>query len=715
MSREIKGRPAGQTPSSAGHAGRPHPTYPGYPVPLGVHLHDDGAQFTLFSRRATAVSLLLFGSPEDLDPYQTIELDPVFNRTGDIWHVWVEGISAGQSYAYRVDGPYEPNEGHRFNKNRLLVDPYATALSTRPRWDFLRAKGYDPDSPLQDLSFAKEDNADSVPRCIVTGNRFDWRGDRPPKIPWSETIIYETHVRGLTIHPSSGVDSPGTFSGIIGKIPYLKSLGVTAVEFLPIQEFNEDEPTTLNPVTGERVRNYWGYSTVAFFAPKSGYGRNGQEGSQVAEFKRMVKELHEAGIEVILDVVFNHTAEGNETGPTLSFRSLDNTVYYMLDKDRRRYQNMSGCGNTVNCNHPVVRQFIVDCLTYWVVKMHVDGFRFDLASIMGRDEDGEIMRNPPLLAEIAENPLLRDAKLIAEAWDAAGAYQVGSFPGHRWSEWNGNYRDDVRKFWRGDPGMVGVLASRISGSADIYQKAGKEPVNSINFITCHDGFTLNDLVSYDKKHNEENGEGNRDGTDQNHSFNFGAEGPTRDTGIERARVRQIKNFIATLFLSRGVPLFLGGDEFRRTQRGNNNAFCQDNETSWYDWNLLGENEEVLRFTREMIAFRKRNNVLREVRFYTDADIAWFSPEGHVPDWHGEGSSLACMVHGEPRLYLMFHASESPMRFILPPAPGEGRWRVAVDTSRSTPDDICATGQEQAVIDPVSYTLPGRSMAVLLAR
>lgn len=715
MDREIKRRPVGRSPAPADHTKRAHPTYPGYPVPLGVHLHDDGAQFTLFSRRATGVSLLLFASPEDPAPYQTIELDPVFNRTGDIWHVWVEGVSAGQSYAYRVDGPYEPREGHRFNKHRLLVDPYAAAVSTRPRWDFLRAKGYDPRSPLQDLSFSEEDNADSVPRCIVTGNRFDWHEDRPVRTAWSETIIYETHVRGLTVHPSSGVDSPGTFSGIIDKIPYLTSLGITAVELLPIQEFNEDEPTTLNPVTGERLRNYWGYSTLAFFAPKSSYGKNGQEGSQVAEFKRMVKELHKAGIEVILDVVFNHTAEGNETGPTISFRSLDNTVYYMLDKDRRRYQNMSGCGNTVNCNHPVVRQFIIDCLTYWVVKMHVDGFRFDLASIMGRDEDGEIMRNPPLLAEIAENPLLRDAKLIAEAWDAAGAYQVGSFPGHRWSEWNGKYRDDIRMFWRGDPGMVGVLASRISGSADIYQKAGKEPVNSINFITCHDGFTLNDLVSYNEKHNEENGEGNRDGTDQNYSLNFGVEGPAGDPGIERARVRQIKNFIATLFVSRGVPLFLGGDEFRRTQKGNNNAFCQDNETSWYDWSLLKENEEIFRFTREMIAFRKENSVLREVRFYTDADIVWFSPEGHGPDWGGAGSSLACMIHGEPALYLMFHASESPVRFILPAAPGGRKWHTAIDTSRPAPDDICPAGQEKVIVDPASYTLPGRSMAALLAR
>jgi isoamylase len=705
----------GEAGTAKKHGRRGHATYPGYPIPLGVHLHDDGAQFALFSRNATAVSLLLFDSPEHPSPYQTIDLDPSYNKTGDIWHVWVEGVSAGLCYAYRVDGPYRPLEGHRFNKHRLLVDPYVTALSSRPHWDFLEAKGYDPGSPEEDLSFSTRNNATSVPRCVVTGNRFDWHEDRPPKIPWSETIIYETHVRGLTIHPTSGVDRPGTFNGIVEKIPYFKSLGITAVELLPIQEFNEREITTVNPLTGAPLVNYWGYSTVSFFAPKAAYGINGSEGSQVAEFKHMVKELHKAGIEIILDVVFNHTAEGNETGPTLSFRSLDNAIYYMLDKDRRHYYNFSGCGNTVNCNHPIVRQFIIDCLTYWVVKMHVDGFRFDLASIMGRDEDGEIMRNPPLLAEIAENPLLRDAKLIAEAWDAAGAYQVGSFPGHRWSEWNGKFRDDIRLFWRGDPGMVGLLASRISGSADIYQRAGKEPVNSINFVTCHDGFTLNDLVSYNKKRNEANGEENRDGTDQNHSFNHGVEGPTKDPDVERTRVRQIKNFIATLFVSRGVPLFLGGDEFRRTQGGNNNAFCQDNETSWYNWELLKKNRDIFRFTREMISLRKRNAVLRDVRFYTESDISWFSPGGGTPDWDRSGRSLACLIHGEKELFLMFHAGESVCRFVLPSLAQNKKWHAVVDTSRPTPDDIFADGTEKPIEHQASYTLAGRSMVVLMAR
>ncbi len=692
-----------------------HRIFPGYPFPLGAHLHDDGVQFAIFSRNATGVTLLLFATPGDPEPYQVIELDPAYHRTGDIWHVWVEGVGPGECYAYRVDGPYSPSEGLRFNKHKVLVDPYVTALTEEPRWDFLKAKGYDIDSSFGALSFSTIDNSDAAPRGLIMGNRFDWGEDLPPKIPWSETIIYETHVRGFTIHPSSGVPHPGVFRGLTEKIPYLKELGVTAVEFLPIQEFNEHEIATHNPLTGQPLTNYWGYSTVAFFAPKAGYAGEGPAGSQITAFKYMVSELHKAGIEVILDIVFNHTAEGDEHGPTISFRGLDNPIYYMLKKDKRFYRNYSGCGNTVNCNHPVVRQFIIDCLTYWVVKMHVDGFRFDLASVMGRDEDGEIMKNPPLLAEIAENPILRDVKLIAEAWDAAGAYQVGSFPGHRWSEWNGRYRDDVRRFWRGDPGMIGLLACRISGSADIYQKAGKEPLNSINFITCHDGFTLNDLVSYNRKHNEANGEGNRDGAVENYSYNHGVEGPSEDPDIEKVRVRQIKNMIATLFVSRGVPLFLGGDEFRRSQGGNNNAFCQDNETSWYNWNLLQKNQEIFRFTREMIAFRKRHRVLREVKFYTDEDVAWLSPEAQTPDWHGQTRSLGCRIHGERELYLMFHADPTERRFAVPRLTEGKTWCCAVDTSRPMPYDICPAGTEKPLIDGQSYVVSPRSMVILVAK
>ncbi len=700
--------------SSAKRRTRPHRTYPGYPLPLGVNLHDDGAQFAIFGLGATAVSLLLFEDPHDGAPYQTIALDPAYNRTGDIWHVWVEGVTAGQYYNYRVDGPYSPREGLRFNKHKLLLDPYAASLSSQPAWDFLKAKGYAVSSGFGDLSLSAIDNADAVPRCIVTGNRFEWEDDAPPKTSWSETIIYETHVKGLTVHPSSGAAAPGTFRGVIEKIPYFKELGITAVEFLPIQDFNERETEKLNTLTGQPLTNYWGYSTVAFFAPKSAYAASG-EGGQVREFKQMVKELHRAGIEVILDIVFNHTAEGDERGPTLSFRGLDNRTYYMLEDDRRHYRNYSGCGNTVNCNHPVVRQFIIDCLAYWVIKMHVDGFRFDSASVMGRGEDGTMMNNPPLLVEIAENPILRETKLVAEAWDAAGAYQVGSFSGHRWSEWNGKYRDDIRMFWRGDPGMVGALASRISGSADIYQKAGKEPVNSINFVTCHDGFTLNDLVSYNEKHNEGNGENNRDGTDWNCSYNYGVEGPTDDPEIESIRVRQIKNFIATLFVSRGVPLFLGGDEFRRTQKGNNNAYCQDNEISWYDWNSLGKNREIFRFAKGMIAFRKRNRVLRDVKFYTDADISWHAPDGGPQTWTYEMRSLGAMIRGEEPLYLMFHPGFAEESFVLPPAPVGKKWRSAVDTAVVPPGDIRLPGEEEFLPRQDAFIMKMRSMAILVAR
>ncbi len=688
---------------------------PGYPLPLGAHLHNEGAQFNLFSRNASRVALLLFDHAEDPAPSATIELDPSRFRTGDIWHVWVEGIKAGQYYAYRVRGPYQPRQGHRFNRHKLILDPYAKSLSRRPLWDFNRAKGYDPLSFMEDLSLSDKDNTDAVPRCVIISDTFDWQGDTPLRRPLSETIIYETHVRGLTIHASSGATHPGTFRGVLEKIPYLKDLGVTAFELLPIQEFNENETDTANPFTGEPLKNYWGYSTVAFFAPKDRYAASKVDGAQVTEFKEMVRGLHKAGIEVILDVVFNHTAEGNERGPTISFRGLDNTIYYMLDGNKRFYKNYTGCGNTLNCSHPVVREFIIDCLVYWVLEMHVDGFRFDLASVMGRDQEGYIMKNPPLLEEIAEHPILRHTKLIAEAWDVAGAYQVGSFPGRLWSEWNGRFRDDVRRFWRGDPGMIGDFASRICGSADIYQRSGKEPVNSINFVTCHDGFTLNDLVSYNRKHNEANGQNGSDGAEADYSYNHGVEGPTHDPDIERVRLRQIKNMIATLFISRGVPLFLGGDEFRRSQQGNNNAFCQDNEVSWYNWELLKKNKDVFRFTSEIIRFRNRHAALREVKFYTDRDIAWHNWDGGDPDWGPENRSLACTIFDDEDLYLMFHADFMDRRFKVPPARNGKPWHVAVDTSKRSPHDVTLPGEEKALKPRDRCLLTARSLVILVAR
>jgi isoamylase len=466
---------------------------PGSPLPLGTQEWGRGVNFSIFSRYASRVRLELFDHPEDAAPARVIDLDSARNRTGDVWHVWVKGIGPGQIYAYRVDGPYKPAEGHRFNFNRLLLDPFATAISRLPPWDFASACGYDPSAPEQDLSFSKLDNSKSMPKCVFVNEPFDWAGDQPPRHPWSKTVIYEAHVRGFTIHPKSGVDHPGTYRGLMEKIPYLKALGVTAVELMPVQEFNETSVTRSNPQTRQPLRNYWGYDPVAFFAPKASYSSSGGLGQQKLEFKEMVRAFHNAGVEVILDVVFNHTAEGDELGPTLCFRGMDNAIFYTLAGDKRYYKNYTGTGNTINANHPVVRDHILAALRYWMVEMHVDGFRFDLASVLGRDGAGKLLANAPLLERIAEDPILRDVKIIAEAWDAAGAYQVGSFSERRWAEWNGRYRDDVRRFWRGDDGMLGLFASRICGSADIYSKSGKGPEGSINFVTCHDGFTLNDL------------------------------------------------------------------------------------------------------------------------------------------------------------------------------------------------------------------------------
>ena len=646
----------------------------GAPLPLGAHQQGTGTNFAIFSRHATAVTLLLFHDAQDAVPESRLDLDPQRNRTGDIWHLWVNGIESGSLYAWQVDGPNAPEQGDRFDPHKQLLDPYALALAGTDHWDFAGASHVD------------DTNSDGTtnPKCLVTDRYFDWADDQPLRQPWSRTIIYETHVRGLTIHPSSAVTHPGTYLGVIEKIPYLQDLGITAIELLPVQEFNQNELTRHNPRTGELLRNYWGYDTVAFFAPKESYASTKQAGTQVREFKTMVRALHQAGIEVILDIVFNHSAEGNHTGPTLNFRGLDNRIYYLLESDRRFYKNYSGTGNTLNCNHPVVRDYILDCLRHWVIDMHVDGFRFDLAAIMERSEDGSLLANPPLLERIAEDPILRDVKLIAEAWDAAGVYQVGRFPGQRWSEWNGRYRDDVRRFWQGEPGMIGALASRLCGSADLYQQTGKEPLNSINFITCHDGFTLNDLVSYAHKHNESNGEENHDGSNDNYSANYGIEGPGDDPVIDTLRQRQIRNMLATLLLSRGVPMLLGGDEFRRSQQGNNNAYCQDNEISWYDWRQLAQEQATYTFTQNMIHLRQRFSLLSEERFYTGEDVSWFNSEGASPQWEGNSRSLGCHLHpkGFPdELCLLFNAEETAVDFYLPrPERNTAVWRCEVDTS-----------------------------------
>lgn len=690
----------------------------GNPLPIGgAHRQGDGVNFVLFSRHATRVCLELYQNADDPSPSRVIDFDPVRHRTGDVWHVWVGGILAGQLYGYRVEGPYLPEQGHRFNPHKLLLDPYARAIAGVEDWDFLAARGYDSSSPRTDLSISTIDDAATTPKCIFTDDHFDWEADVPPKHSASDTVIYETHVRGFTIHPNSEVAHPGTFIGLTEKIPYLRDLGVTAVELMPVTEFNEYELNRINPVTKEKLRNYWGYNPVAFFAPKQTYSIAAPHRRQTLEFREMVKAFHRAGIEIILDIVLNHTAEGDEAGPTISLRGIENSIFYMLQENGRRYyKDFTGVGNTLNANHPVVRELVKNVLRYWVMHMHVDGFRFDLASVLGRDEHGNILRNAPLLEDIAEDPILRDIKLIAEAWDAGGAYQVGSFSTHRWTEWNGRFRDDVRRFWIGEPGMMGALANRICGSSDLYRESGKGPASSLNFITSHDGFTLNDLVSYQQKHNHENGENNRDGSDANYSDNCGMEGPSNDPVVEGMRNRIIKSFLLTLFVSRGVPMLLGGDEFRRTQRGNNNAYCQDNEVSWFDWNLLETHKDIHRFTRGMIAFRRAHPVLRREVFYSEADIKWFAPNGGVPHWTDERQkSFACLILGqaEPDLFLMFNADTRSVDFAIPSLPGGKTWRLAIDTSRSAPGDIFEAGKEPSMQGQITFRVEPRSSAILL--
>lgn len=690
----------------------------GVPLPLGAQVRGNGVNFAIFSRHATGVRLDLFDQPGQLEPARTYILNPARNKTGDIWHIWLEGIRPGQLYGFRVAGPYSPTEGHRFNTDKLLLDPYAMAICMEQSPDFSAATGYDPSSPLRDLSMSQVNNAATAPKSIVPHTDFDWRGDQPLCHPWESTVIYELHVRGFTIDSGSGVSTPGTYQGLIDKIPYLKDLGITAVELMPVQEFNEHEVAHYNPQTGKRLTNYWGYDPVGFFAPKGSYANVCIAGAQVLEFRHMIRAFHEADIEVILDVVFNHTAEGNELGPTLSFRGIDNAIYYWLDGDRRYYRDFTGTGQTINAAHPVVRDLILDALRYWVMEMHVDGFRFDLASVLGRDRYGHVLADAPLLERIAEDPILRDTKLIAEAWDASGAYQVGSFADRRWAEWNGRFRDDVRHFWRGDDDSMGRFASRIAGSSDIYYCSGKGPECSVNFVTCHDGFTLNDLVSYARKHNEANGEDNRDGVQENLSCNYGQEGETDDPAINEARSRQIRNFLLTLAISRGVPMLLAGDEFRRTQHGNNNAYCQDNPTSWLDWSLLSRNQDLFRFTRGLLALRRAYPVLRKEAFYTPDDLQWFAPNGTAPDWSDTSQrSLACLVHCDSNscLYLMFNAATEATSFVLPRLPKPMAWHLAVDTGRATPDDVYPPGQEQPIGQPAEYAMGPRSSAILVAR
>src|SRR5574341_1832863 len=556
----------------------PHPIGPGRSFPLGATVSRDGVNFSLFSKSGTAVDLLLYKNADDTKPARVIALDPRKNKTYHYWHAFVPGLRAGQLYGYRVTGPFEPGRGLRFDRAKVLLDPYGGAVAVPGRYS-------------RSAAARPGDNCAAAMKSVVADpHAYDWEGDAPLNRPFARTVIYEMHVAGFTRHPSSGL-SPvkrGTYAGLIEKIPYLQDLGITAVELLPVFQFDaHDAPDG-------RV-NYWGYCPVSFFAPHHAYSSRKDPLGPLDEFRDMVKALHRAGIEVILDVVYNHTAEGNQDGPTFCYRGIENGAYYILEPDRTWYSNYTGTGNTLNANHPIVRRLIVDSLRYWVRVMHVDGFRFDLASILSRDEAGHPLANPPILWDIETDPVLAGTKLIAEAWDAAGLYQVGSFIGDAWKEWNGRFRDDVRSFFRGDEGKVVPLSNRLLGSPDVYGHKEREKEQSINFITCHDGFTLNDLVSYNQKHNEANGEGNRDGCDNNLSWNCGVEGPTDDPAVERLRNRQIKNFLTITLLSIGVPMIVMGDEARRTQGGNNNAYCQDNETSWLDWTLLKKHGDVHRF------------------------------------------------------------------------------------------------------------------------
>jgi isoamylase len=709
--------------------GRPLPAYVakicertevrvGSPFPFGVHAEGNGVNFAIFSRHAVRVRLELFDHPGDAIPSRVINLDPIRNRTGDVWHAWIQGIRSGQLYAYRMDGPYLPHEGQRFNFNKSLIDPYATAISRMANWNFDPARGYDPSAVEQDMVPSIFDDTGSMPKSLYTDWHFDWRDDQPLRHPSGKMVIYETHVRGFTIHPSSGVKYPGSYRGLMEKIPYFKELGITAVELMPVQEFNENQVKATNPQTAKPLGNYWGYDPVVFLAPKGSYSSAGGEGQQKLEFQEMVYAFHEAGIEVILDIVFNHSAEGDERGSTISFRGIDNSIYYALEEDKRYYKNYTGTGNTINAAHPVVRDHLLYALCYWVVEMHVDGFRFDSASVLGRDDKGNVLANSPLLERIAEDPILRETKLIAEAWDASGAYLVGSFSSRRWAEWNGRFRDDTRRFWRGDDGMVGLFASRICGSADIYTKSGKGPECSINFVTSHDGFTLNDLVSYQYKHNEANGEGNRDGPAENFSSNYGFEGETENIEIDSIRKRQIKNLLLTLLISRGVPMLLGGDECRRTQNGNNNPYCQDNETTWFDWSYQERHQDIHRFAREMVAFRRTHPVLSKEQFYSEAEIDWFGPQGGLPNWTtAKEKRLACQIHeGEGgAVYLMFNADRDPISFILPKAPDGTSWHLTADTAHATPGDIFSAGNEPILRTLDAYEVSSFSCVILLAR
>ncbi|MBK8240507.1 MAG: glycogen debranching protein GlgX [Deltaproteobacteria bacterium] len=691
----------------------------GSPHPLGANVAPGGVNFSLFSSSATAVELLLFRSFDADAPMQVIALDPRRNRTFSYWHVFVHGVGEGLVYAYRCDGPDDPERGLCFDADKLLLDPYARGIV------------YGPSVSRVDAISRGSNVATAMKSLVVDPSRFDWQGVEPPRIPAAERVIYELHVRGFTRHPSSQTRHPGSFQALVEKVPYLRELGVTTVELMPVFQFDPHSLPFRDPTTGAELTDYWGYNPLGFFAPHRGYYEEDWHRMRyLTGFRDMVREFHRAGIEVVLDVVFNHTGEGGIDGPTQCFRGIDNPVYYLLEREPGRaakYLDYSGTGNTFNCNHPIARRMVLDALRYWAGTMRVDGFRFDLATILARDVHGRPMADPPLPWEIESDPVLQNALLVAEAWDAGGLYQVGHFPGERWSEWNGIFRDDVRRFVRGDLGLAPALAKRMLGSPDLYEHRGHEPHQCINFVTCHDGFTLRDLVSYEHKHNLRNGEQGRDGTDANYSANYGVEGESADPTITAVRLRQSKNLLAILLLSQGTPMLLAGDEFGRSQGGNNNAYCQDNPTSWCDWGGLQREAELHRFTRELIAFRRRHPSLRRTRYLQGDDgdvpsdgagttrVRWHGVEPDRPDWSFGCRTLAftLVAHDDDDpLHVIINAHDDAVRFRLPSPGGSRRWRVAIDTARPSPEDIVDTSRHCAIA-PAVLQLAARSVVVLV--
>jgi isoamylase len=683
------------------------PAAQGRSFPLGATLCDGGVNFSVFSKHSTGVELCLFDRVDDARPARVISLDPRTHRTYHYWHVFVPDIAPGQLYAFRVHGLHDPANGLRFDASKMLLDPYGKCVA--------RPAGY-----RRAAACEAGDNAPTAFKSVVVDlGAYDWEGDAPPRRPFERTVIYEMHIGRFTRHPSSGVSQAerGTYSGLIRKIPYLQELGITAVELLPVFAFDEqDAPAGLV--------NDWGYQPVSFFAPHPGYSSHETPAEVLDDFRDMVKALHRAGIEVILDVVYNHTTEGGADGPTVCFRGLANETYYILGTDKATYADYTGCGNTLNANEPVVRRMIVDSLRHWVREMHVDGFRFDLAAILSRDEQGRPMPSPPLIWDIETDPVLANVKLIAEAWDASGLYEVGSFVGDAWKEWNGKFRDDVRSFVKSDNGVVRALAYRLTGSPDVYAWEQREPEQSVNFVTCHDGFTLNDLVSYNAKHNEANREQNRDGSDNNLSWNCGVEGSSDDPDVQQLRTRQVKNFLALTLLSVGTPMLLAGDEVRRSQRGNNNAYCRDDDLYSFDWTLVKKYAEVHRFTKQLIAFRL-NRTLPAERFdmtlqelLRKQPIQWRGVKLNSPDWSETSHTIAAtstLLWDQLLLYVVINAYWEPLEFELPPlSEAYEPWRRCIDTFLAPPEDVCPL-KDGPIVPPATYRVQARALVVLFAQ